>query len=496
VFAIERKPDLRTPNGDKMSKLLKPSDGTGRDPRPEQVVAFNEITQGLQQAQVVCENQPPGYGKSFLARSLQRVTDSCDIITSDNALIRQYKDTYPELNSVIGKDHYETEELYKEAHQKAKEGTPSIFNPLSYHFARQRKLRVPDLIVIDEAHLLVDMLTYLAAQVIPIAGTNVPENAKHEGDLISWCYARYARLQKAVFASEAPGAKILESDRLKVYKEFQSIARLKDSLDEGSQNQVFDISKAMIPVNGRRPQKCLVLTPVRVPHSLIKAVTDARKVVAVSGTMTNYDAQQLAAGRTFVYNQRPYLTPKENRPVYFDPVDSDFRKERDPQVLADKIVEIYSANPVPTLVHVTYAQQKELEQLLGNLRPLVNNTRNKADVKRRFLEFGGLWLAAGVSEGLDLPYGACEQMIIPTLMYPDRQDLFIQKRVGMTDGDFWYNLRTMQNTVQRLGRGVRAADDKCVAHILDPTFARVYNRVSHEFATLNILWTKGIPFED
>ncbi len=468
-----------------MSKLGSlPSDGSGRAPRPVQVESYIGINSALLESDVVCKNAMPGDGKSYLLRSLQRSSNSADIITSDNGLIKQYLDTYPALNSVMGKDRYGTEKEYHEAHRKAKDGTPSIFNPLSYHFARQRGLRRPELVLIDEAHLFVDMLTYLAAQVIPVARTNVPENAKTEGDLIKWCYDRYDRLKKALAVSDAPGP---------LWAEFERVARLKDSLDEGSQNQVFDISKAMIPVGGRRPQKCLVLTPVRVPHNLIKAVTDARKVVAVSGTMTHYDSVQLAAGRSLTYLQGDYLTPKENRLVVFDPVDKDLR--RDPQTLADKIHKIYSANPVPTLVHCTYHMQGELAALLGNLRPLVNNTRNKAEVKQRFMEYGGLWLCAGVSEGLDLAYegkaeSACQQMIITTMMYPDKGDLFVQKRIGLADGETWYALRTYQNLIQRLGRGVRGMDDKCLSFILDPSFGRLHHKVGHEFPKLNIKWEK------
>lgn len=460
------------------SKTL--SDGTGRPPRPQQIEMFYDMNKALESHEVYVGNAPPGIGKSFLLKAMQTQADSADIITSDNNLIAQYLTTYPELNCVKGKDRYETEGEYNLAHKRAKMGTPSIFNPLSYHFARQRGLRTPDMVLIDEAHLFVDMLTFLSAQVIPVSQTNVPENAKTEGDLIKWCYARYDRLRKACSQVDAPGA---------LFQEFARIAQLKDTLEEGSQNQVFELSKGLVPINGKKPQKCLILTPVRVPHSLIRAVTGARRVVAVSGTATRFDAANIAAGRSFHYDQRDYLTPKENRPVFFDPVDPDLRK--DPQTLADKIRKIYLANPVPTLVHVTYGQQKDLESLLNDLRPLVNNTTNKADVKRRFLDRGGLWLAAGVSEGIDLPYEACQQMIIPTLLYPDRNDLFIQKRVGLADGDYWYKLRTMQNTVQRLGRGVRAIDDRCVSFILDPTFARLHEEVGEEFAKLNVIWSRN-----
>lgn len=456
-----------------------PNDGSDRTPRPAQLELYIGIKEQLLESEVVGVNAPPGLGKSFLARSLQRENGSTDIITSANDLIAQYRSDYEVLNPVMGRDRYDTAEEYNSAHKNAKSGAPSIFNPLSYHFARQRGLRSPDLIVVDEAHLLVDMLTYLSAHVIPIAKTQVPGNAKTEGELIKWCYNRYDRLKTALSHPDAPGA---------LFQEFERIARLKDTLEEGSQNQVFEISKAMVPVGGKRPQKCLVLTPVRVPHNLIKAVTGARKVVGLSGTLSRYDAEQLAAGRSFSYIQREYLTPKENRPVYYNPVDPDLRK--DPQALADKILEIYSANPVPTLVHVTYEMQGVLSQLLGKIRPLVNNTTNKAAVKEKFLRYGGVWLASGCAEGVDLPYDACRQVIIPVLMYPDRGQLFVQKRVGLPDGDRWYKIRTIQNTVQRLGRGLRAEDDWCVSHILDPSFSRLYPQVQDEFASLNIIWEK------
>lgn len=381
------------------------------------------------------------------------------------------------LNAVMGKDNYNTEEEYQAVHKLAKT-TPSVFNPLSYHFARQRGLREPSMIVIDEAHLFVDMLMYLSAYVFPVSKTQIPENAKTEGDLIRWCYNRYDLLKKAITVPDTPGA---------VFQEFARIAHLRDTLMEGSQNQVFEISKAMIPVNGRRPQKCVVLTPVRVPSGLIKSVTNARRVVAMSGTMSRFDAELIASGRSLVYNQRQYLTPKAHRPVYFDPVPQETRK--DPQTLATKIRKIYLANQVPTLVHVTYQQQTLLAELLQDIRPLTNTNANKAKVKKKFTDYGGIWLAAGCTEGIDLPYGQCERVIIPTVRSPDMSDPFVQKRMGLSDGQYWYKLRSVQNVIQCLGRGLRAADDKCESHILDPYFSRIYPEVKHEFAELSMIWS-------
>lgn len=453
------------------------SDGTPRPPRPVQADLLDKIMDEFRKSEVVGVSGPPGIGKSFLARALQRTCGHVDIITSDNELVKQYKRTYPELNVVMGKDNYETEEEYHSALKRAKRGEPTIYNPLSYFYARERGLRTPDMIIVDEAHLLNDMLTYLAASVIPVNRTQAPENARCEGDLIKWCMARYAKLQAAIALPDCPGM---------VYKEFERIARLKVSLDQGTQNQVFELAKSMVRVDGGRPQKCLVLTPVRVPTGLIRAVTNAPRVLVMSGTMSHYDLQHIAAGRTTSYIQLPYLAPPEARPVYYTPVPQELRK--DPQTLANRIRQLYTANPVPTLVHVTYTMAEHLSHLLTDLRPLVNHSKNKGAIKERFIKTGGIWLAAGCSEGLDLPYDQCRQIIIPVLMYPDRSDLFIQKRVGLSDGDYWYKLRTIQSTAQRAGRGVRYADDACTTYILDPTFPRTYDTVKHEFSPMNIIW--------
>lgn len=256
------------------------ADGTGRMPRPFQQTALDQIKSDFDSGtQVIAGNYPPGSGKSFMARALQRANMPCDIVTSDNNLIREtYCKTYTSLNAVMGKDHYESEELYFNAIKDART-LPSIFNPLSYYYARQRGLREPDLLVIDEAHLLLDYLMYISAYVIPIRKTKVPENPKSERDLIEWCYERYERLKLAISQTDTPGA---------LYQEFERMSRLRATLKEGSQNQMFQISKELVPFNGRM-QKCLLLTPLRTPTGLVKSLTSARRVLFMSGTMSKFD---------------------------------------------------------------------------------------------------------------------------------------------------------------------------------------------------------------
>ena len=459
-----------------MQKHVKWTDGTLRTARPIQTQILNKAVDAWESGvQVVGLNAPPGIGKSFLPIALNNKYPKVDIITSDNNLIRQYCDTYPHLNAVMGKDNYESEEEYQTALSNARH-FPSIFNPLSYYYARVRGLRTPDLIVCDEAHLMLDQLLGMSAYAFPVRSTKAPQNVQTEGELIKWCYNRYDRITQALCSPDAPGS---------LHTEWEKIARLRATLQSGTQNHLFDITYPMVMYCGRL-QKCMVLQPLRLPDQLIRQVTQAPRVLAMSGTLSTVDAESIAAGRPHHMIQCGYPAPPENRPVYYTPVPMEVR--RDAKVLAQKIREIYEANPVSTLVHCTYSQQGELESELLNLPIWVNRQHNKRQIQEKFREMGGIWLAAGCSEGIDLPYDQCQQVIIPTLLFPDKGEHFVQKRMGLADGQLWYQRKTYQSTLQRLGRGLRAADDFCKMFILDPMFSNLYTAVAHEYAPINMIW--------
>lgn len=455
------------------------SDGLNRPLREIQTAVLNDNEKAYDAgAEVISRNLPPGAGKSAIARATQIQFDKTDIATANNALVKQYADDYPTLNVVMGKSNYEDEEEYHLARTEAKTRA-SIFNPLSHYYARMHGLRRPDRLIIDEAHLLLDQLFYLGGYVIPVHKSGVPEDATSELDLIRWVYDRYKKLEK-----------VRQQGKLtaKLVPEFEKMARLYHSLQEGTEKSLFTISKEMLPYNGRW-QKCLILTPLRVPEALVRTVLDADKVFLMSGTMSKYDATSLAAGRRLVHVAHDYLSPPSSRPIYYRPLDPQHRTN--PEAIAKAVAKIYRENPVPTMVHVTYDQQAIIAEFLDDYPILVNSTKNKAQVKEKFIRQGGIWLAAGCAEGIDLPYKQCQQMIVPRLLFPDRGDMFVQKRIGLEDGGFWYSLRTYQNTIQRLGRGLRAADDECISYILDPAFPSVYSAAQDQFAPINVVWSQS-----
>ena len=140
------------------------------------------------------------------------------------------------------------------------------------------------------------------------------------------------------------------------------------------------------------------------------------------------------------------------------------------------------------LVHVTYGEVDEYVRNLADLYPIRNTSRNKEKSQQDFERLGGIWLAAGCSEGIDLPDERCRTIIIPRLQFPNKGDMYVQKRLGRPDGRKWYGIKTLETTIQQLGRGNRHSEDYCTSYVFDPYFPALWQEYGDEFESLNIIW--------
>jgi len=102
------------------------TDGTGRAARPIQERIILDVLEALETHDVVGINAPPGVGKSFIARCLQMRFPPADIVTPSNNLIDQMTATYPVLNAVKGKDHYDSESEWRNARAEAQKDAEHI----------------------------------------------------------------------------------------------------------------------------------------------------------------------------------------------------------------------------------------------------------------------------------------------------------------------------------------------------------------------------------
>lgn len=449
-----------------------------KPPKPHQLEIDAEVERLFAEGyEVVGLNLPPGYGKSYLARGWQRRWGYTDILTANNNLIKQYRRDYPELNAVMGKDNYESPKDYDRAKSIARSSAPSIFNPMSALFTCPREERQTKHIIVDEAHTLGDMLRASAQNTFDTSAAGIPKWVTSEYHFARWVQQRFQELNAVAFQPNTSRA---------VIREFEKVAAIYYSVVGHEQDHIFELSRSHYTMRGRR-KDTLSVDVVDYPMGLINEVLRAERVVLMSGTLTKYETEKLAGGRKWAWLSRPYLSPPESRPVYSRCLDREDRK--DISKVCAEIRRIYmESGEQPMLVHVTYGDADDYKRELRGLPTVANSSRNKDAVETAFRKRGGIWLAAGCSEGIDLAGDVCRTVIIPRLHFPNKGDMYIQKRLGRSDGRKWYALKTLETTIQQLGRGHRGAEDHCVSYVLDPYFPALWEEHKSEFQQLNIIW--------
>ncbi len=445
-----------------MVDYLKKLDGTGRKPRDIQIDYLKHISAQLDKTKIHVLNGPPGVGKSMIGRAIQIAHHDCAIISPSNQLVDQYCATYEELNAIKGKDRYETEQEYRKA-RKAGLHSPNVFNPLSYYYyyLTQTGAIKPSVVVIDEAHKLADMLLMTIAKSFPIGYYGIPKDF-NDVEFFDWVTKTTTKL--APFANELSGRKARFGamfQQLKILQEY-----LTNNLDKV---EIFYEMKENYRT--KKDEEHLTVKPLVVPYDLMNTIFGTRtRYFLFSGSITDYHIRELFPNELKMdYVAYEPLAPVENTPIIVDPIPKAQRK--DPKSIADKIREIYIKEGRPnTMVHLSYALAKKVAPFLLDINPIVHNNKDKEYKLDVFKKKGGLLLASGMAEGVDLPGDLCRLIIVPCLLWPNKGDQAVQKRLALPNGQFWYVLETVMTFVQQIGRGVRGPDDACKTYVLDCMF--------------------------
>ena len=160
-----------------MPDFLRVGDGKNSSPRQEQIQFLEHLAKTWNTKQYWGVMAPPGIGKSFIARTIQRTIPNTAIVTLNNALVDQYKESYPDLNTLKGKDFYETEQELIQARHRA-EVQDTVFNPLSfyYFYLRRPHLTKPTTVVIDECHRIGQMLLLTVGQSFCCSQYQIPKD--------------------------------------------------------------------------------------------------------------------------------------------------------------------------------------------------------------------------------------------------------------------------------------------------------------------------------
>lgn len=429
-------------------------DGTGRQPRQVQKDVFSWLEKNWQEP-VLAINAPTGIGKSAVLRALQLEFPGTMGIIPTNILIDQYRGIYPDLNYLKGKDHYDTETEYVEHRSRAQDGEATIFNPMSlFSYARPRKdvepNRLSDIGVIDEAHKLLDFVNLLTS------GSFKHTKFPFPSTVADSCFTTIQWLQAM---ARRPDLEWTEQTH------FKFLAR---SLAAHPQDYVVYIEK-------RKYYKNLINTlHVRplVPSKLILSrLLGFKKLILMSATLLHSDLWDLNLTH-YKYLDMPSPINKENRKVLYRPAALPFNFRTKPEDVAKYIKETLTAYPgLNTIVHVSYGWAEKLRPFFPNA--LFNLSSDKHHVLQDFKANGGVWIASGCAEGIDLPGDECRLTIIPMVIKPNIKDPVIAKLLTRELGQVKYDLQCVKQLIQQVGRGTRGEDDFSTTIVGDQMFPRL-----------------------
>lgn len=428
-------------------RLLKTFDGSSRKPRASQVEAFSWLADNWSSPGLVLQ-LPTGVGKSAIARALQLQTGAA-IITPNNLLLQQYADDYTDINPVFGSAHYpcgvsgdHTRCEYKlcEYQQalKAASKRMSVFNPMSFiKVSQQDKHRSLQgrTVIIDEAHKLTEFLRLLISYKFPKARYKPPAEPS-----VEWIRTQERYYRKLGEAAAEQG------DYEKSAKCKQNAACLSRIAGTWEDNPAGFITYWT--------EDAWCIDPLDVPRDVIeRALGGAEKVILLSATIPPRWAKQILGHRKFQFLDLPSPIPKENRKIVFDP--AGLKASSEPQAIAlwiKRQLERYQGNAI---VHTTYSMGLALSKFFPDA--LVHTKQTKQSTLREFKRRGGVWLAAGASEGIDLSGTSGRVNLIPVLPFANNREPL--GRALFERDPYNYYLETAVTYLQQCGRTTRGVDD-------------------------------------
>jgi hypothetical protein len=409
-------------------------------------------------------NLPCGSGKTLLARSILNEDPGAIYITSENTLVRQLSDFYPELNTLIGKRNYTCSVdphmtcedkwkikshkpcgncAYYTARNRALTDRESTgYNAISYWYSMMdARWQRPTTIVVDEADKLLDLLMLISGNRFD-KKFNPPKGLSFLG-ATTWLKDMESFLYRFIDKS---------NDSNKVTKALHDLDKVQNTLmgiKESPASFVHEYDKETGD---------LIVFPISPPAELVNRLLQCDRLVLMSATLYERDVKRLTP-LPYVFKEfESPIDASRRRIVVNEGFAPNMNAETPPELVAHWIKGRVKEHPnVNTIVHVTYAMSKKLKPFIPGC--MTNTPEDKREILDKFKATGGLWLASGCAEGLDLPGKLCELTLIPILPSPNIEDPIYKRRLALPLGQEEYDIRVLKTVQQQSGRATRNPND-------------------------------------
>ena len=477
--------------------------------RPGQVEAFQRILDSPNR--IVAAGLPTGWGKSLIGYVSGKVAGRCVYLTSRRGLQTQimadfqahnvwgqsnYKcKTNPDLTVADGPCHTGMKcELkdggcdYYDAVNIAALPTTK-FTVTNYAFYIRRLLRPDsdgdglgpvDLLVLDEAHRLLDELS--SALSIQLRRTDVePHGIPWPPDRWSKADAEDADKWKGWAVNTAlpaiTSAIARQAADNNAQAKLSSAAARATRRLQNTQTALREMGKVVgeWAVGIHWKTKDMNFSPLWPGEYLQRALLGtAKKVVFMSATMNIKMLNMLGLGEDdYDFYEQGSLFPIVDRPILYDLAVPNMRFSATPSdwtTWLSRLDNLIDARlDKRMIVHCHSYQRKEYLMTRSRHRGrMMGHTAADATIvaqQFRMSPPGTILVSQSMTEGWDFPGEDCEVQFIVKIPFPDSRDAVIKAR-NKIDKDYSSYL-AMQTMVQAAGRGIRYNGDRCETIILD-----------------------------
>ena len=508
----------------------------GFTPRREQARLLDALESALAEAdadptapRLFVVEAPPGIGKSHLAVTLARWSESAYLLTSQKLLQDQYEREFGDVVQLVkGRDNYACERYpdgrvptslgmcrrprgpacqcpYARAKAAALAGP--VFCANTWYFATLRHWHAEQLprrrlLIVDEAHSLESQLVnvhavrFTAAEMKEWLGGLLPrlDIADEYRPLLAPHLERLdAELDAIVRSLEAVRPPDLEPDvflQMPPSRDEVILLERRDALAGALARLrafVDGADKEWIVRYAADPGAPLELTPLGVAVDARALLTDCAELTVL---LSAYLGPSAVVAETLGFAEddvRAFVTsspfPLEQRPIVYRPVGALSRASLaalEPSLFAE-IARILAAHPRDKgLIHVaSYAAARRLMADVAQRAPLearrlifVESSGAKAAAleRHRASAAPSVLVSPSLREGVDLPDDFLRFQIITKMPYPDLGDPWIAARRARDPR--WYAVETAKALMQTYGRSCRHAEDHGVTYVLDAQFER------------------------
>jgi len=451
-------------------------DGTGREPRQQQLDALEWLHENWYSSDVLALTCPTGSGKSLISRSIQRRFKRTRYLVYSNVLVNQYVSEYGEVTPYYGIQNYDTKEEYLTARAVAADPeNPIASNPIALYFLKDShpEFTDADVVILDEADASLGLMANLAVKKFPICkrdwfrrgGLNSPEN------LAAFFQERVDKWKEELAVKQ-------KSKRVM----FKTIAALETKI-----HKLFVVAEALRrephrmaiyleePKDGRHGYASV--KPIRFPTFILREVFGNAKIVLLSATIFHSDIVDCLPKSTIRRIELTSPIPVEQRRIRYSPITVDSWYPVPYDEIAAKVDRILDKHPEarPALIHATYGDAAEIAKRLKNKVLTYDTKEDKLDVVEKWMNEGGILIGPGLTTGLDLKHELCRLNIVTKVPFPNIMDPFVAKKKA--EMPMWYPLQAAKQVIQACGRSTRSPDDWSIGYIIDGRWSGLMARM-------------------